>query len=78
MRQLAVGRAAATHAAETGAAVTRTISRLSGGNAIYSTSSLQRHARDADALAHHFTVAPHAWEEVGRVLLGRQPLVPVL
>lgn len=76
-RQLAIGRAAATHAAEVGAAVTRTVSTLAGGNAIYSTSSLQRHARDADAVTHHFTVTPHTWEEAGRVLLGRQPTIPV-
>jgi indole-3-acetate monooxygenase len=74
-RQIALGRMAATHAAETSASVTRTVSRLAGGTAIYATSSLQRHARDADAIAHHFTVAPHTWEEAGRVLLGRTPTV---
>jgi alkylation response protein AidB-like acyl-CoA dehydrogenase len=68
---------AATHAAEAGAAVVRTMSRLAGGSAIYSTASLQRHVRDADAVTHHFTVAPHTWEEAGRVLLGREPIVPV-
>lgn len=76
-RQLALGRIAATHAAETAAAVTRTANALGGGSSIYSTSSLQRHARDAEAVTHHFTVAPHTWEEAGRVLLGREPTVPV-
>jgi alkylation response protein AidB-like acyl-CoA dehydrogenase len=76
-RQIALGRMAATHAAEAGAAVVRTMSRLAGGSAIYSTASLQRHVRDADAVTHHFTVAPHTWEEAGRVLLGRQPIAPV-
>lgn len=76
-RQVALGRAAATHAAETGATVARTASVLAGGTAIYSQSPFQRHARDADAVAHHFTLAPHAWEETGRVLLGRQTLAPV-
>ena len=75
--QIALGRMAATHAAEAGAAVVRTMSRLAGGSAIYSTASLQRHVRDADAVTHHFTVAPHTWEEAGRVLLGRQPIAPV-
>jgi alkylation response protein AidB-like acyl-CoA dehydrogenase len=75
-RQLAMCRAAATHAAETGATVTRTANTLAGGSSIYSTSSLQRHARDAEAVTHHFTVAPHTWEEAGRVLLGREPNVP--
>lgn len=76
-RQIAMGRAAATNAAETGAAVTRTVSRLAGGTAIYDSSPLQRHARDADAVAHHFTMAPHTWEEAGRVLLGRETIAPV-
>jgi alkylation response protein AidB-like acyl-CoA dehydrogenase len=76
-RQLALGRIAATHAAETAATVTRTANTLAGGSSIYSTSSLQRHARDAEAVTHHFTVAPHTWEEAGRVLLGREPNVPV-
>jgi hypothetical protein len=53
------------------------MSRLAGGSAIYSTASLQRHVRDADAVTHHFTVAPHTWEEAGRVLMGREPLAPV-
>jgi alkylation response protein AidB-like acyl-CoA dehydrogenase len=76
-RQVALVRMASTHAAETGAAVARGMSRLAGGTAIYSTATLQRHARDADAVAHHFTVAPHTWEEAGRVLLGREPIAPV-
>ena len=75
-RQIALGRLAATHAAETCATVTRTASVLAGGTAIYADSSLQRYARDADAVAHHFTVSPHTWEEDGRVLLGRTPTVP--
>ena len=39
---------------------------------IYSKSSLQRHAHDAEATTHHFTVALYTWEEAGRVILGRQ------
>jgi alkylation response protein AidB-like acyl-CoA dehydrogenase len=76
-RQLALGRIAATQAAETAATVTRTANTLGGGSSIYSTSSLQRHARDAEAVTHHFTVSPHSWEEAGRVLLGREPIAPV-
>ena len=76
-RQIALGRLAATHAAETAATLTRTANTLAGGSSIYSTSSLQRHARDAEAVTHHFTVAQHTWEEAGRVLLGREPTVPV-
>jgi indole-3-acetate monooxygenase len=75
-RQVALGRLAAIHAAEVAASVTRTANTLAGGSSIYASSSLQRHARDAEAITHHFTVAPHTWEEGGRVLLGRQPNVP--
>lgn len=76
-RHIALNRLAAAHAAETGAAVARTTSVLGGGGSIFTTSSLQRHMRDADAVAHHFTVAPHVWEDAGRVLLGRKPAAPV-
>jgi alkylation response protein AidB-like acyl-CoA dehydrogenase len=76
-RQIALGRIAATNAAEAGAAVARTVGRLAGGGAIYRSSPLQRHIRDADAVTHHFTMAPHTWEEAGRVFLGREPIVPV-
>ena len=76
-RQLALGRIAAIHGVETGASVTRTANTLGGGSSLYSTSSLQRHMRDAEAVTHHFTVAPHTWEEAGRVLLGRDPIAPI-
>ena len=75
-RQLALGRVASTNAAETAASVTFTASRLAGGTAIYSHSPFQRYVRDATAVAHHFTMAPHTWEEAGRVLLGRKTLAP--
>ncbi|HEX7070759.1 MAG TPA: acyl-CoA dehydrogenase family protein [Rhodothermales bacterium] len=76
-KQLALGRVAATNAVEVSAVVTRTVNTLGGGSAIYDTSPLQRHARDAEAITHHFTVAPFTWEEAGRVLLGRDPVIPV-
>jgi alkylation response protein AidB-like acyl-CoA dehydrogenase len=76
-RQLALGRSAMMQAVETGADVARTMNTLAGGSSIYLKSSLQRHARDAEAVTHHFTVAPHTWEDAGRVLLGRPPVAPV-
>jgi indole-3-acetate monooxygenase len=76
-RQIALARAASTQAVETAAEVTRTANTLGGGGAIYAGSSLQRHMRDAEAITHHFTVAPFTWEQAGRVLLGRDPGVPV-
>jgi alkylation response protein AidB-like acyl-CoA dehydrogenase len=62
---------------ETAASVAKTANTLAGGSSIYTRSPLQRHARDADAITHHFTAAPHVWEEAGRVLLGRQPSIGV-
>jgi alkylation response protein AidB-like acyl-CoA dehydrogenase len=76
-RQVALARVAAANAAETGATVARTASTLAGGTSIFVQSSLQRHMRDAEALAHHFTVAPHVWEDAGRVFLGRKPVAPM-
>jgi alkylation response protein AidB-like acyl-CoA dehydrogenase len=76
-RQNAMGRAACTHAVETAADVTRMANTHAGGSAIFVSSPLQRHMRDAEAMTHHFTVAPHTWEQAGRVLLGRQPTTPV-
>jgi alkylation response protein AidB-like acyl-CoA dehydrogenase len=76
-RQLAQNRVAALDAAETGASVARTAHVLSGGSSIYTSSSLQRHMRDAEAITHHFTVSPHVWEDAGRVFLGRQPTAPL-
>ncbi|MGE0703894.1 MAG: acyl-CoA dehydrogenase family protein [Vicinamibacterales bacterium] len=75
-RQIALARIASTQAVETAATVTRTASTLGGGTSLFLTSALQQRARDAEALTHHFTVAPHTWEQAGRVLLGRQPGVP--
>lgn len=76
-RQLALGRIAAINAVEVAAVVTRTANTLAGGSSIYSTSPLQRHARDAEAVTHHFTVAPHIWEDAGRILLGRDPVAAI-
>lgn len=77
LRQVAAGRAACTHAVETSAAVARTLNTIGGASNIYSSASLQRHARDSEVVPHHFTVAPYTWEEIGRVMLGRQPSVPI-
>jgi alkylation response protein AidB-like acyl-CoA dehydrogenase len=77
LRQEALVRAAGLNAVETAARVTAAMNTLGGSTSIYSSSSLQRHARDAEAITHHFTAAPHVWEDVGRVLLDRLPTMPV-
>ena len=51
-RQIALGRIACIQAVETGATVTRTATTLAGGTSIYQGSSLQRNARDAEAVTH--------------------------
>jgi alkylation response protein AidB-like acyl-CoA dehydrogenase len=76
-RQHALCRMAAVHASETAGLVARTASLLAGGTSIYTTSSLQRHARDADAVMHHVTQSSQMWEECGRVLLGFEPTFPI-
>lgn len=76
-RQHAMCRLAAVHASETCAQVARSASVLAGGSSIYNSSSLQRHARDADAVTHHVTQSPQVLEECGRVLLGLEPLFPI-
>ena len=75
-RQVAAGRLASTHAVETAASVARTACTLTGGSAIFDRSPMQRHMRDTEAMTHHFTVAPHTWEEAGRILLGRPTIAP--
>jgi alkylation response protein AidB-like acyl-CoA dehydrogenase len=76
-RQIALNRIAALNATEVSASVTRVTNVLAGGSSIYSKTSMQRHMRDAEAITHHFTVAPHVWEDAGRVFMGRAPAAPM-
>jgi len=77
IRQRSLVRIASNQATDTAARVARTASTLAGGTSVYSSSSLQRHARDADVLTHHMTQSPHVWEDAGRALLGLDPLAPL-
>ena len=77
MRQRSLCRIASNHATEVAAKVTRTASTLGGSTSVFNTSSLQRHARDADVITHHFTQSPHVWEDAGRALLGLEPQAPL-
>jgi alkylation response protein AidB-like acyl-CoA dehydrogenase len=76
-REVALGRLASCHAANTAAEVTRKAATLAGGSAIFTASPFQRHVRDAEAVAHHFTVAASVWEDAGRVLMGRAAQAPM-
>jgi alkylation response protein AidB-like acyl-CoA dehydrogenase len=75
--QEALLRAACCNATEIAARATAMANTFGGSTSIYAASSLQRHARDAEAITHHFTVAPHVWEDIGRILLDRPPTMPV-
>jgi alkylation response protein AidB-like acyl-CoA dehydrogenase len=77
MRQRALCRVASNHATEVSARVARRASTLGGSNAVFNTSSLQRHARDADVITHHFSQSPYVWEDAGRALLGLEPQAPL-
>ena len=76
-RQNALARIAAVEAARTAAAVTHRVSTVAGGSSMYLSSPIQRHARDADAVTHHFVVSPAVMEDAGRVLLGLKPTSPI-
>jgi alkylation response protein AidB-like acyl-CoA dehydrogenase len=76
-RQEAHCRMASNQATETAARVARAASTFAGSTSVYTTSSIQRHARDADVITHHFTQSPYVWEDAGRVLFGQEPLAPL-
>lgn len=76
-RQNALMRLAAIEATRVAAAVTHRVSTIAGGSSIYLSSPIQRMQRDADAVTHHFVVAPANLEDIGRVLLGMEPNSPV-
>jgi indole-3-acetate monooxygenase len=63
-------RRAATHATEISAAVTAAMYRSGGGSAVYDSSPLQRHFRDANVATQHMLVGPATWELTGRLALG--------
>jgi indole-3-acetate monooxygenase len=62
-------RLAATHAVEAAVDVCSAMFRAAGGGAVYARSPLQRHLRDAQAVAQHIMVGSLATTTIGRVLL---------
>jgi alkylation response protein AidB-like acyl-CoA dehydrogenase len=76
-RQQALVRIASNQATETSARVTGLANTLAGGSAVYSASSIQRHARDAEVITHHMTQSPHVWEDAGRAVFGLEPQAPI-
>lgn len=69
---------AGTHATHTAAAVVRTVYTEAGGSANYRRSPLQRALRDIHAATQHVGIAPHWFEEAGRLLLGLPPSRPII
>jgi alkylation response protein AidB-like acyl-CoA dehydrogenase len=64
-------RLAATNASTTSATVVDRLFRTAGGDAVYSTSTLQRVWRDVNVASQHAMVAPRTYELVGRMALGQ-------
>jgi alkylation response protein AidB-like acyl-CoA dehydrogenase len=66
-------RLAATHATAAAAGAIDRMYTTAGGTAVYASSPLGRHLRDAHAITQHFFVAPPTFETIGKVLLGVEP-----
>jgi alkylation response protein AidB-like acyl-CoA dehydrogenase len=66
-------RGAATHAVSACAGAVTAMYEAGGGSAIYESSPLQRHLRDAHVATQHMIVGPATWELAGRVRLGLEP-----
>jgi alkylation response protein AidB-like acyl-CoA dehydrogenase len=64
-------RLAAVHLTHVGADVVTEAYKMAGGNALYTSSPLQRHLRDAFGATQHLMVAESMLEQVGRVFLGQ-------
>jgi alkylation response protein AidB-like acyl-CoA dehydrogenase len=77
MRQRSLCRIASNQATETASRVAHTASTIAGGSSVFTSSSLQRHARDADVITHHMTQSPQVWEDAGRTLMGLEALSPI-
>jgi alkylation response protein AidB-like acyl-CoA dehydrogenase len=69
---------AGTHATHTAAAAVRMAYTEAGGSANYRRSPLQRALRDIHAATQHVGIAPHWFEEAGRLLLGFAPSRPIV
>jgi indole-3-acetate monooxygenase len=69
---------AAVNAACRAAEAVQLVYTLAGGSANYRHSPLQRALRDVHAVTQHVGMAPQQYEEAGRMLLGLQPVQPLL
>src|SRR5207249_9932077 len=69
---------AAANATRSAAAATELAYTAGGGTANYLKSPLQRSLRDIHARTQHIATSPQQWERGGRLLLGLDPLLPLL
>jgi alkylation response protein AidB-like acyl-CoA dehydrogenase len=69
---------AAANATRSAAAAVDIVYTAAGGTANYRRSPLQRALRDIHALTQHLATAPHQYESAGRMLVGLQPLIPLI
>jgi indole-3-acetate monooxygenase len=69
---------AAANATRSAAAATDIAYTTAGGTANYLKSPLQRSLRDIHALTQHTQTSPQQWERGGRLLLGLDPLYPLM
>lgn len=69
---------AAANATRSATAATNVAYTAAGGSANYLRSPLQRFLRDIHALTQHTQTSPQQWERGGRLLLGLDPLFPLM
>jgi alkylation response protein AidB-like acyl-CoA dehydrogenase len=69
---------AAVNATRRAAEAVSLVHGLAGGSANYRHSSFQRSLRDVHAVTQHVGMYPQQYEEAGRMILGLQPLQPLL
>jgi indole-3-acetate monooxygenase len=69
---------AAVHTTRSAAEAVQLVYTVAGGTANYTRSTLQRALRDVHAATQHIGTAPQQYEEAGRMVLGLEPLQPIL
>ncbi|MGI9023805.1 MAG: acyl-CoA dehydrogenase family protein [Acidimicrobiales bacterium] len=78
MRQRALVRLAVVNSAQAGVLAVDLCAEAAGSTSLFTTSPLQRHLRDVQAVRQHVVLAFPGLETVGRVLLGLEPDTPLL
>jgi alkylation response protein AidB-like acyl-CoA dehydrogenase len=69
---------AAVHATRSAAEAVQMVYTVAGGTANYRRSALQRALRDVHAVTQHIGTAPQQYEDAGRMVLGLEPIQPIL